>query len=116
MTKCGNDLLVEMVYSLVSRINFLRAQSLMNKDWRHVCIEEIEEMIDAIRANKPAAARRATRRHISSACQTAMETVRWQKPKADQGKTFAADAASVKSAQQRRAPLRVVQMPKRTGR
>jgi DNA-binding GntR family transcriptional regulator len=116
MSKCGNDLLVEMVYSLVSRINFLRAQSLMNKEWRQLCIEEIEEMIDAIRANKPAAARHAIRRHISSACKTAMEIVRWPKPKGDQRKTFTAEAAQVRYQQPRRAPLRVVHMPKRAGR
>jgi DNA-binding GntR family transcriptional regulator len=116
MAKCGNDLLVEMVYSLVSRINFLRAQSLMNKEWRQLCIEEIEEMIDAIRANKPAAARHAIRRHISSACKTAMEIVRWPKLEADPRKSSVADAAPAKSSQQRRTPLRVVQMPKRAGR
>ena len=116
MSKCGNDLLVETVYSLVSRINFLRAQSLMNKEWRQLCIKEIEEMIDAIRANKPAAARHAIRRHISSACKTAMEIVRWPNPKAGQRKRSAGDAALAKSGQQRRAPLRVVQMPRGSGR
>ncbi len=73
LVRCGNTLLVEMVYSLVSRINFLRAQSLLDDEWRHRCIEEIEEMIRAIRSNKPAVARRVVRNHISSACKTAMQ-------------------------------------------
>jgi DNA-binding GntR family transcriptional regulator len=75
LTKCGNDLLVEMVYSLVSRINFLRAQTLLDKEWRHLCIAEIEAVISAIRANKPKTARRAVQRHISSACKTAKRIV-----------------------------------------
>jgi len=80
MSKCENNVLVEMVYSLVSRVNFLRAQSLLNKEWRHLCIEEIEEMISAIGENKAAAARHAIRRHISSACKTAKQIVLHSKP------------------------------------
>lgn len=71
LTKCGNNLLIEMVYSLVSRINFLRAQSLLDKEWRHRCIAEIEDMIGAIRSNKAATARQVVRRHILSACKAA---------------------------------------------
>jgi GntR family transcriptional regulator, trigonelline degradation regulator len=80
MSKCENNVLVEMVYSLVSRINFLRAQSLLDKEWRHLCIEEIEEMISAIADDKAAAARQAIRRHISSACKTAKQIVLHSKP------------------------------------
>jgi DNA-binding GntR family transcriptional regulator len=69
--KCNNNVLIEMVYSLVSRINFLRAQSLLDKEWRHQWVAEIEEMIATIRTSKPRAAREAVYNHIASACNTA---------------------------------------------
>jgi len=103
LTKCGNDLLVEMVYSLVSRINFLRAQTLLDQQWRHRCIGEIEEMIAAIRANKPTAARQAVRTHISSACKTAMKIM--SAPRrlgAAKKKTFATAATRAKAGRQTR--------------
>jgi len=69
--RCNNKLLAEMVYSLVARINFLRAQSLLDKEWRHRWVAEIEEMMATIRGGKPRAARQAVRNHIESACNTA---------------------------------------------
>jgi DNA-binding GntR family transcriptional regulator len=69
--RCNNNLLVEMVYSLVARINFLRALSLLDKEWRHRWVAEIEEMMATIRSGKPRAARQAVRNHIESACNTA---------------------------------------------
>jgi GntR family transcriptional regulator, trigonelline degradation regulator len=114
MAKCENNLLVEMVYSLVSRINFLRAQSLLDKEWRHLCIEEIEEMISAIRSNKPAGARQAVRRHISSACKTAKRIMDDSKPAAtDWNKLFNRSPLLPKS-ERRRDQSRVVTMPKPT--
>jgi DNA-binding GntR family transcriptional regulator len=116
LTKCGNDLLVEMVYSLVSRINFLRAQTLLDQQWRHLCIEEIEQMIAAIRANKPAAARQAVRTHISSACKTAMKIMLSPKRAgAAQGRVFGSGKARAKGERQRQGQdaLRVVALPKR---
>jgi GntR family transcriptional regulator, trigonelline degradation regulator len=115
LMKCGNNLLVEMVYSLVSRINFLRAQSLLDDQWRHRCIEEIEEMIAAIRSNKPSAARRAVRNHISSACKTAKQIMLLPKRVGTaRSKIFQANTAQVKSRRQRRQrqSLRVVALRK----
>jgi DNA-binding GntR family transcriptional regulator len=116
LTKCGNDLLVEMVYLLVSRINFLRAQTLLDHQWRHRCIEEIELMIAAIRANKPTLARQAVRTHISSACKTAKKIM--LSPKrigTAQSRTFAPGKAREKGERGRRGQktLRVVALPKR---
>jgi DNA-binding GntR family transcriptional regulator len=71
LAKCNNNVLIEMVYSLVSRVNFLRAQSLSDKGWRHQWVTEIQEMMATIRAGKPRAARKAVRNHIASACDTA---------------------------------------------
>ncbi len=115
LMRCGNSLLVEMVYSLVSRINFLRAQSLLDDKWRHRCIEEIEEMIAAIRSKKPAVARRAVRNHISSACKTAKQIMLLPKRVGTaRRKPRQTDTAPGRSRRQRRQqePLRVVALRK----
>jgi DNA-binding GntR family transcriptional regulator len=65
--------LVDIVYSLVSRLNFLRAQALRYEGWGHLCLHEIREIITAIEAKNPLAARDATRRHIDSACAAAKQ-------------------------------------------
>jgi DNA-binding GntR family transcriptional regulator len=70
---CGNHVLVDIVYSLVSRLNFLRAQALRYEGWGHLCLHEIREIIAAIEAKNPVAARDATRRHIDSACAAAKQ-------------------------------------------
>ena len=119
LTKCGNNMLIEMVYSLVSRINFLRAQSLLDKEWRHLCIAEIEEVIAAIRSNKPTTARQAVRRHISSACKTATQIMLLSKS-ADgtAGSGFGVDGRHAKRAARKRRknePPRLVAFAKRTG-
>jgi DNA-binding GntR family transcriptional regulator len=70
---CGNQVLVDIVYSLVSRLNFLRAQALRYEGWGHLCLHEIREIIAAIEAKNPLGAREATRRHIDSACAAAKQ-------------------------------------------
>src|SRR5262249_21081022 len=62
--QCGNEVIAEMITSLVSRINFLRAQALMHDGWRARCAEEIELVAKAIRSRKPEAARKAVWQHI----------------------------------------------------
>jgi GntR family transcriptional regulator, trigonelline degradation regulator len=116
MSKCENNLLVEMVYSLVSRINFLRAQSLLDKEWRHLCIEEIEEMISAIRDNKPTAARHAVRRHISSACKTAKQIMLQSKPAAGERNRLLGRVSELSKSERRRDQAQVVALPKRASR
>jgi DNA-binding GntR family transcriptional regulator len=101
LTKCGNDLLVEMVYSLVSRINFLRAQTLRDREWRNLCIEEIEDIIASIRSDKPKTARQAVRRHISSACKTAKRIMHASNQLSNPGRT-----------RRQSEPQRVVALPK----
>ena len=77
----GNAVLIDLVNLLVSRLNFLRGQSLMHEGWQALCAEEIDEIFTAIRAKKPAAARQATLRHIASACDAATKIA--QMPKRD---------------------------------
>lgn len=73
MRKCGNNILTEVVISLVSRVNFLRAQALLHQGWGAVYAEEIEDIAAAIRDRNPDAARAATRKHIASACSAAKQ-------------------------------------------
>jgi DNA-binding GntR family transcriptional regulator len=73
MLKCGNSILTETVISLVSRVNFLRAQALLHQGWGVVYAAEIEDILEAIRAGNPDVARSATRKHIASACAAAKQ-------------------------------------------
>jgi len=70
---CGNLVLTDIVYSLVSRLNFLRAQALRYEGWGHLCLHEIREIVAAVEAKNPTLARQATRRHIDSACAAAKQ-------------------------------------------
>ena len=70
---CGNLVLTDIVYSLVSRLNFLRAQALRYEGWGHLCLHEIREIVAAVEAENPTVARQATRRHIDSACAAAKQ-------------------------------------------
>lgn len=69
--KHGNDVLAEVVTTLVSRINFLRSQALLRQGWGVVHAREIEDILAAIKARNPEAAREETRKHIASACTAA---------------------------------------------
>lgn len=71
MHKCGNWVLQEVVVSLISRVNFLRAHALLHRDWGGLYAQEISDILDAIRAHEPDRAREATRKHIASACAAA---------------------------------------------
>jgi DNA-binding GntR family transcriptional regulator len=73
LDQCGNRVLVEIVYGLVSRLNFLRARALRYEGWGQLCLHEVGEIVAAIEARNPVAAREATRRHIDSACAAAKQ-------------------------------------------
>jgi len=73
LDSCGNSVLVEIVYRLVSRLNFLRARALQYEGWGALCLHEINEIVSAIQARNPITARDATRRHIDSACAAAKQ-------------------------------------------
>ena len=80
LDKCGNDVLLDVVYSLVSRLNFLRAQAFQQAGWAERSAREIEEIVTAICKRNPATARAATRRHIASACAAAKQVALQGKP------------------------------------
>lgn len=71
LSHCGNNLLLDVVISLVSRINFLRAQALTNSGWRALYVREIEEILRAIQGSNPGVARLAVKRHVASCCAAA---------------------------------------------
>jgi|SRR5579872_1417018 len=71
--RCGNRVLTEIVYVLVARLNFLRAQALRYEGWGHLCLHEVREIVAAIAAKNAMTARAATRRHIDSACAAAKQ-------------------------------------------
>jgi DNA-binding GntR family transcriptional regulator len=73
LDKCGNRVLIDVVFSLVSRLNFLRAQSLQYEGWGYLCLQEIEDILAAIDSRNADLARAATRRHIDSACAAAKQ-------------------------------------------
>jgi DNA-binding GntR family transcriptional regulator len=80
LDKCGNDALLDVVYSLVGRLNFLRAQAFQHAGWSDRSAREIEEIVTAICRRNAAAARAATRRHIASACAAAKQVALQGKP------------------------------------
>jgi DNA-binding GntR family transcriptional regulator len=65
---CGNDVLIETVIGLVSRINFLRSRLLLHGDWGALYGPEMEALVEAVRSRDGAAAREAVREHIHRAC------------------------------------------------
>jgi DNA-binding GntR family transcriptional regulator len=81
--RCKNDVLVDVVETLVSRLNFLRAQSLMHEGWREVCAHEIGAIVSAIAKKQPAKARLAVQRHIESACGAATKVAEMPQPRSD---------------------------------
>jgi len=98
LTGCGNAVLIDVIHSLVSRLNFLRAQALRYEGWRYLCAHEIQEIAVAIAAKNPAAAKDATKRHINSACAAAKQVaVLPQASLSGSGKQRAAGASGTKS-------------------
>jgi GntR family transcriptional regulator, trigonelline degradation regulator len=68
--KCGNKVLIDFVHTLVSRLNFLRAQSLLRDRLGDRWARELEAIAQAVRARQPKKARRAATAHIASLCDT----------------------------------------------
>jgi DNA-binding GntR family transcriptional regulator len=73
LKKAANRILQEFTVALVSRLMFLRAQSLKHQGWGLLYVEEIEDIVEAIRLRSPEDAKAATRRHIASACAAAKQ-------------------------------------------
>ena len=71
LDRCGNQALIGTVSALVSRVNFLRAQALDRADLGSRMAGELRAIAAAIAGGEPEAARLATQRHITAACEAA---------------------------------------------
>jgi DNA-binding GntR family transcriptional regulator len=85
---CRNKVLADSVHSLVSRINFLRARSMVRPTRKADCTREVRDLLTAVLGGERRAAREAARRHIYAACEAARAVL-------DQSTAFSADGVSV---------------------
>jgi DNA-binding GntR family transcriptional regulator len=72
LDNCGNGLVKEILTSLYSRVNLLRATSLMHPDRLPTSLREIDKLFKALKARDAGAAEAAARLHVSNAEKAAM--------------------------------------------
>lgn len=70
---CGNRLVTEILQSLFSRINLLRATSLMNPSRLPHSLGEIEQLAAALQRRDAPAAQALASLHVANACTVALE-------------------------------------------
>lgn len=75
---CGNNLIKEMLLSLLSRINLLRATSFSSQHRLPQSLVEIDHIFERIKARDAQGARNAAQNHIVNAQQAALEVLRQQ--------------------------------------
>lgn len=66
-----NRVLSEMIEALLSRINFLRAQSMLQRNRGRACTTELKAIVEALKARDRTAAKAATVYHITQCCNAA---------------------------------------------
>jgi DNA-binding GntR family transcriptional regulator len=69
---CGNALVKEILTSLYSRVNLLRATSLMHPDRLPASLREIDKLYKALKARNAEAAEAAARLHVANAEKAAL--------------------------------------------
>ncbi|GJE36880.1 GntR family transcriptional regulator [Methylobacterium persicinum] len=74
--QCGNDLVCEILRGMHSRINLLRATSLMHPDRLPQSLAEIDALADAFRRRDAAAAEAMANLHVTNACEVALKQLR----------------------------------------
>jgi DNA-binding GntR family transcriptional regulator len=72
LSNCGNALISELLNGLYSRINLLRATSLMEPDRLSKSLKEIDILYKALKARDSHAAENAARTHVENAYQAAL--------------------------------------------
>ncbi|MFP6556719.1 GntR family transcriptional regulator [Paraburkholderia sp. B3] len=72
LDNCGNALIKEILTSLYSRVNLLRATSLMHRDRLPSSLREIDRLYKALKARNADAAQEAARLHVANAEKAAM--------------------------------------------
>ncbi len=76
---CDNDVVAEILPSLLTRINLLRATSFSRADRTPESLQEIAQIVQAIEFRDAAGAERAARKHIKQAQKAAIEVLCTQK-------------------------------------
>jgi DNA-binding GntR family transcriptional regulator len=72
LDNCGNSLIKEFLTSLYSRVNLLRATSLMHPERLPASLREIDRLYKALKARDGEAAQQAARIHVQNAEKAAM--------------------------------------------
>ncbi len=73
LSHCGNDLVRETLRGFHSRINLLRATSLMHPERLPHSLAEIDALVAAFRARDAAKAEQLARLHVTNACAVALK-------------------------------------------
>lgn len=76
---CGNNLLQEVLQSLFSRINILRATSLMHPNRISQSLSEIDALAVALKKRDAAEAQRIASLHVRNACVVALQLLQDQR-------------------------------------
>ena len=80
LDNCGNSLIKEFLTSLYSRVNLLRATSLMHPERLPASLREIDKLYKALKARDGEAAQQAARIHVQNAEKAAMRMLDEQQP------------------------------------
>ena len=72
LNNCGNALVKEILMSQYSRVNLLRATSLMHPDRLPASLREIDKLFKALKARDAEGAAAAARLHVANAEKAAM--------------------------------------------
>lgn len=94
---CGNKLIGEVLLGLLSRVNLLRAASFSSADRLPKSLQEIDDLMDAIREHDPERARLLAHAHILNAQRAALARL-------DPGHEFTESQPSLQQTQQGNAP------------
>jgi DNA-binding GntR family transcriptional regulator len=79
---CGNNLVQEVLQSLFSRINILRATSLMHPNRISHSLSEIDSLAAALKRRDADEAQKIASLHVSNACIVAMQLLKEQRSQA----------------------------------
>jgi DNA-binding GntR family transcriptional regulator len=105
-SRSQNRMRHEMIIGLVSRLMFLRAQSLLNPGWSLLYAEEIEAIVEAMRNKSPDDARLAVKRHIASVCAAAKQIILIAERKKPAGRAAAKPEKAIQVTLRDEAPAR----------
>lgn len=83
LSNCGNDLVREILRGFYSRINLLRATSLMHPDRLPHSLAEIDALVEALRIRDAAKAKELAYIHVTNACAVALDQLQFRNDRAN---------------------------------